>query len=741
MIKFAQVIVDIRSKEVDRTFTYSVPESMQNIQAGMRVYVPFGKQKNVEGIVVSVSETTDLDGNLLKPIFALADEIPVILREQLILAKWMRKKYHAKMSEIFRLFVPGDMRSGKTQYTSMLRLKINNVDAENELSLMRSGTKAYRIVSTLLEYGDMDKTQMNHIVGTCYEPLKQLIIKGIVEEYKVERQRSPYLDIAPEKAEWLRLNPTQQATLDTILNSDGYTPYLLHGITGSGKTEVYMQAIREVVSKGKTAIVLVPEISLTPQMVLNFRKKLGSDIAILHSALSAGEKFDEWNRIRSQKAKIVIGARSAIFAPCQDIGIIIVDEEHESSYISETHPRYDAVEVALKRGEISGCPVVLGSATPSISRYYYAKKGDFKLLEMPRRANGKELPKVKIVDMASEFSKGNKSIFSNELYSQMTNTLANGRQLMLFLNRRGYSSFVMCRACGETITCENCDVSLTYHNNVNKLRCHYCGYEIPLPTACPSCGSKFIKQFGAGTQKVEEEFLRIFPNNKVVRMDVDTTRGKDAHYKLLKKLATGEAQALIGTQMIAKGHDFPNVELVGVLAADAMLRLPDYRSRERTFSLITQVAGRAGRAQTEGKVIVQTYAPNHFVIECASKHDYKTFYKKEIAERKAMWYPPFARFVRVLYSSENAESAYESSCKAFDDMRIGLANYQQNILYMERSSAPINRIKEMYRHQILVKLKEDENSEKIVDIIIASTTGTEARDTYCDIHINPVNLF
>lgn len=741
IFRYAQVVVDLNNKEVDRTFTYLIPQNMQNIKAGMRVYVPFGKQKKLEGIVVSLLEKTDVKESLLKPILDIIDETVVVNKEQLALAKWMQKKYHARLAEAYHLFVSGGMRKEKTQHLQMLRLKKDKEQTELELESMRPGTKAYRILSTLLEYSDMEKTQMTHIVGDCYEPLKKLCAQGLVEVYLVPRQRSPYLDIAPSQNAFLKLNPTQQKTLDAILNANGFAPFLLHGVTGSGKTEVYMQAINKVVAKGKTAIVLVPEISLTPQMVLNFRKKLGSNIAILHSALASGEKFDEWRRILSGEAKIVIGARSAIFAPLKNIGLIIIDEEHENSYVSDTHPRYDAVEVALERGRYNACPVVLGSATPSVNRYYQAKNGEFTLLEMPKRANGKEMPKVQVVDMALEFSSGNKSIFSRELYSNMCKTLASKKQLMLFLNRRGYSSFVMCRACGETVSCENCDVSLTYHNNVDKLRCHYCGYEIPLPKTCPSCGSKFIKQFGAGTQKVEEEFTRLFPQNKVVRMDVDTTRGKDAHYHILKKLASGEAQALIGTQMIAKGHDFPNVELVGVIAADNMLRLPDYRSRERTFSLITQVSGRAGRAQTSGNVIVQTYSPKHFVIECASKHDYKSFYAREIEERRVAWYPPFARFVRILFSSEDAQKSFDASFDVFNQVREVLDAYKQSVLYFERSGAPINRLKEMYRNQILIKLKEDACCNEICDKIFEIVNKVDVRDLYSDIQINPVNLF
>ena len=599
MNRYAQVIVDISNQDIDRLFTYTIPEHINGLVPGMRVLVPFGRQKNVEGLVLRLCTETELSPAALKPVTAVPDAEPVLTDEQIKLALWIKKKYHAGYADAMRLFIPAGLRGGRvrTQYISMLRLEVPADQLEAVLNRMRAGTKAYRILSALAEYGDMERAQLTHLVGECGTVIKRLVSQGYAALYRVERQRSPYLDIAPQRVEWHTLNNCQQNVLNGILRErEHFFVSLLHGVTGSGKTEVYMQAIRSVVNAGKTAIVLVPEISLTPQMVLNFREKLGDGIAILHSALGDGERFDEWRRILSGEARIVIGARSAVFAPCRNVGIIIVDEEHESSYVSETHPRYDAVEVALKRGEYNSCPVILGSATPSVVRYYKATQGEYGLFELPERANGKELPPVEIVDMAEEFSKGNRSIFSGRLYELMGETLAAQKQIMLFLNRRGYSSFVMCRACGETIACQNCDVSLTYHYHINKLRCHYCGYELPLPQVCPSCGSKFIKQFGAGTQKVEEEFLKLFPQSSVVRMDVDTTRGKDAHYHLLKKLADGSAQALIGTQMIAKGHDFPNVTLVGVVAADGMLRLPDYRSRERTFSLLTQVAGQRAAA-------------------------------------------------------------------------------------------------------------------------------------------------
>lgn len=743
-MRYAMVIVDVLNQDVDRIFTYSVPEEMKNVTSGMRVLVPFGRQRSVEGLVMSLTDTTDVPCDKLKAIIKTLDTEPVLNEEQLLLAGWIKKQCHTTMADALRLFIPSEVRGGKVKdkLIQMVRLSATSEQTEVVLAQLKPGSKAARIISTLDEYGDMEKSRLNHIVGSCYDALKKLQAQGLVEGYTEQAVRSPYLDITPERAPWLTLNRKQKEVFDRITQAQGkFTPFILHGVTGSGKTEVYMQVINRVTSLGKTAIVLVPEISLTPQMVLNFRKKLGGGVAILHSALGQGERYDEWKRILTGEARVVIGARSAIFAPLKNIGVIIVDEEHETSYISESYPRYDAVEIALQRGRYNSCPVVLGSATPSVNRYYKMRKGEFELLELPRRANGKEMPPVEVVDMTDEFSKGNRTVFSQSLYFAMCDALNRNQQIMLFLNRRGYSSFVMCRACGETVTCENCDVSLTYHTSVEKLRCHYCGYEIPMPKVCPSCGSKFIKQFGAGTQKVEEEFLKLFPDKKTVRMDVDTTRGKDAHYHLLKQLSDGSAQALIGTQMIAKGHDFPNVTLVGVVAADSMLRMPDYRSRERTFSLITQVSGRAGRAEQNGKVILQTYSPHHFVIECAKNHDYVSFYEKEIEQREAMWYPPFARMIRVLYVSEDAEKAYEGSFEAYDRIRKVLEGYKDMVLYSERTQCPIGRLQSMYRHQVLIKVKENQKTDELFDKIISVIDGISEKNLYCDIQENPVNLF
>jgi len=747
---YAQVIVDIAHQDIDHLFTYKVPQELLPLsKAGMRVKVPFGGRKQVEGFIIALTDTCEIAPSLLKPIISFVDAQPVITQEQLALISWMQKEYHAKAIDIIRLLVPSDLRSGRVRekFNTIISLAISQEQAEQMLeSEIKYASKAYSIISLLLEVLEVEKSYINQTLGNADAALKTLESKGIIKSTKLEQKRSPYMGIAPTAVNWHSLNIEQHAVLQELKNaidSNG-NEFLLHGVTGSGKTEVYMRAIDYAAQSGKSAIVLVPEISLTPQMVNSFRERLGNNIAVLHSALSIGERYDEWRRIRSGEAKIVIGARSAIFAPCTDIGLIVVDEEHEGSYISDTHPRYDAVEVAAFRAKYNNAVLLLGSATPSIARYYKAKQGKYKILELNGRINGQPLPKVELVNMADEFSSGNRSIFSKRLFTLLDETIKDKNQAMLFLNRRGYSSFVMCRACGETISCKNCDVSLTYHSGVKLLRCHYCNFEMPLPNECPSCGSKYIKQFGAGTQKVEEEFSKFFPDTNVLRMDVDTTKTKDAHYHILKKFADQEAQVLVGTQMIAKGHDFPMVALVGVIAAETMLRLPDYRSRERTFSLITQVAGRAGRAQTKGSVIVQTYTPQHFAITAAAQHDYSGFYNHEIAERQAMWYPPFAVFIRILFSSENAENSLSFAQSTFGLIKDRLSEsviWKENILYFQVTPSPIGRLKGLSRHQILIKLKETDSTKELTNSIFELAEGVQLKDTYRSIEVNPTNLF
>ena len=522
---------------------------------------------------------------------------------------------------------------------------------------------------------------------------------------------------------------------------------MLHGVTGSGKTEVYIRVIRRALELGRTAIVLVPEIALTPQMVSWLHARFGADAAVLHSRLSAGERYDEWRRIRFGEARVVIGARSAVFAPVENLGAIVVDEEHEHTYQSDRRPRYDAREVARRRAEAHGAALILGSATPSVSTYMRAMPGvrrenRLELIELRERVHGRPLPEVEVVDMRGEFERGNHSIFSARLVRALEECLGEGRQAVLFINRRGYSTFVSCRACGYVVKCERCDVSMTYHQAENALRCHYCGREAPPPKVCPKCGSRYVKYFGAGTQKVAEEVMRRFAGARVVRVDVDTTREKDAHEKLLGRFRSGEANVLVGTQMIAKGLDFPNVTLAAVVAADLSLNLPDYRSAERTFQLITQVAGRAGRAEHLGRVIVQTYEPEHYAVKLAARQDYRAFYLRESAYRRKALYPPFTAIARIVFSAKDAaraQAAAEAAAEALGAF-LDQGGMRRDVVQMRAVEAPIKLLRGLTRWQVFLKMyfkgDLDAVSREMQSLADGAPEGVAA-----EFEVNPSNLF
>ena len=508
-----------------------------------------------------------------------------------------------------------------------------------------------------------------------------------------------------QKTNFLNLTDEQSVALKQIIAaSDGNQPetFLLHGVTGSGKTEVYLQTIAKVLNDGKEAIVLVPEISLTPQMTERFRSRFGELVAVMHSGLSVGEKYDEWRKIHQGKVKVVVGARSAVFAPFENVGIIILDEEHESTYKQEDSPRYHARDVAIWRGKYHQCPVILGSATPSLESFARAKKSVYKLLTLKDRALKQSLPKVQIVDMRDELKKGNRSMFSRSLVESIQVRLDRKEQIVLFLNRRGYSSFVLCRDCGTVLQCENCDISLTYHRKNEKCKCHYCGYEIHVPKTCPQCQSDHIRFFGTGTQKVEEELAKIFPGVRVLRMDVDTTRAKGSHEQLLDAFGQGEADILLGTQMIAKGLDYPNITLVGVLSADTSLHLPDFRAAEKTFQLLTQVSGRAGRHEKPGEVVVQTYTPEHYAIELSEAQDYDPFYEREMHMRHQAGYPPYYYLALVQVSHEDVLMAADYAGKAVEWLRSQLSF---NVSIIGPTASGISRLQNRYRYQCLIKYK------------------------------------
>ncbi|MGM0840793.1 MAG: primosomal protein N' [Bacillota bacterium] len=546
-------------------------------------------------------------------------------------------------------------------------------------------------------------------MATTSSTVKSLVNKGVLVEKNVEMYRDPFENRTFEKTLPLSLTSQQDHAIRPILTTideDKHHTFLLYGVTGSGKTEIYLQSIQRVLQEGKEAIVLVPEISLTPQMVHRFKGRFGNDVAVLHSGLSVGEKYDEWRKIQRKEVKVVVGARSAVFAPFENIGIIIIDEEHETSYKQEENPRYHARDVAIYRGEYHQCPVILGSATPSLESFARASKGVYGLLTLDKRMNDGPLPSVDIVDMREELRKGNRSMFSTELFEKLHDRMEKGEQTVLFLNRRGHSSFIMCRDCGFVLQCPNCDISLTYHRFSNGMKCHYCGYEEGVPTTCPECTSEHIRYFGTGTQKVEEELTKLIPDARIIRMDVDTTSRKGSHEKLLTAFGEGKADILLGTQMIAKGLDFPNITLVGVLSADTMLHLPDFRAAEKTFQLLTQVSGRAGRHTLPGEVVIQTYTPEHYSIELASHHDYNRFYQQEMMMRKMGSYPPFYYITMLTLSHEDLMKVVDIAEKMTNYIRSKLS---ETTTILGPVASPIPRIKNRYRYQCLIKYKREPN--------------------------------
>lgn len=595
---------------------------------------------------------------------------------------------------------------------------IEELTTQSELLTSRA-QKQKQVLDFFLERPfPISQKELIELTGATWSTIKSLIEKDILKQEDEEVLRDPYANRQFKKTKPLPLTKNQQKVITPIfeaIDSEEHKTFLIHGVTGSGKTEVYLQSIAKVLKKGKEAIVLVPEISLTPQMVHRFKERFGALVAVMHSGLSVGEKYDEWRKIHRGQVKVVVGARSAIFAPFQNIGIIIIDEEHEATYKQEENPRYHARDVAIKRASSYNCPLLLGSATPSLETYARAKKGVYHLLEMLERVNDVTLPSVEIVDMRQELKSGNRSMFSTMLYEKLSERLLRGEQSVLFLNRRGYSTFVMCRDCGYVAQCPHCDISLTYHQTSRSLKCHYCGHQEKMPKECSSCQSEHIRFFGTGTQKVEEELAKVFPGARVIRMDVDTTRKKGSHEKLLTMFGEGKGDILLGTQMIAKGLDFPNITLVGVLAADSMLHLPDFRASERTFQLLTQVSGRAGRHQLPGEVVIQTYTPDHYSIDFVREHDYQSFFQKEMGIRKLSSYPPYYFITVIQVTHLEITKVIDVAEKISVFLRRSLSK-QAIILGPVACSIP--RIKNRYRYQCMIKYKNEPDLVNVLREII-----------------------
>ncbi|WAA10658.1 primosomal protein N' [Fervidibacillus albus] len=581
---------------------------------------------------------------------------------------------------------------------------------ENVSSASRLGKVQKLLIEFYLsDFRPHSTSELTNRFGNVRGSLLSLERIGLLKKESFEQYRDPYQHRVFAKTTPLPLTVDQKRAIHPIIQTiekNIHRVFLLYGITGSGKTEIYLQSIQQVIQKGKEAIVLVPEISLTPQMVERFKGRFGEKVAVLHSGLSIGEKYDEWRKIQRKEVQVVVGARSAIFAPFENIGIIIIDEEHETTYKQDETPRYHARDMAIERGKIHRCPVLLGSATPSLESFARAQKGVYQLLTLEKRMNEKGLPEVEVVDMREELRKGNRSMFSELLLEKMMERLLKGEQIVLLLNRRGYSSFVMCRDCGNVLQCPNCEISLTYHKVSNEVKCHYCGYETRTPNECPTCGSEHIRFFGSGTQKVEEELGKLLPEARTIRMDVDTTRKKGAHEKLLEAFQQKKADILLGTQMIAKGLDFPNITLVGVLTADTMLHIPDFRASEKTFQLLTQVSGRAGRHELPGEVVIQTYTPEHYSIQLAKNQDYRQFYLREMGIRKNGQYPPYYYLVQIQVSHDNLQLVVATMEKIVRFLRARLSN---RVLILGPSVAPIAKIKNKYRYQCLIKYKKEPN--------------------------------
>lgn len=715
------VLVELSNKNIDRVFDYSVPDCfLDKIKLGIRVKVPFGKME-LEGFVVEVKDSSDIE---VKDILDVIDDEAILNSELLELGKKMQEDTLSTLISCYQIMLPKALKAKNGQ---VINKKFDTYYYLNKdiVCYGKLSTSQEKIINLCME---KEYVLRKELVDISLSSLNTLIKKNILLEKKLEHYRLSYNEkIEPKK----ELTNDQRSVVDEVLANTGYFPYLLFGVTGSGKTEVYMELIEDSLNKGKTSIVLVPEISLTPQMVLRFQKRFGDNIAAIHSALSDGEKYDEWRRIVKGEAKIVIGARSAIFAPLNNVGMIIIDEEHSDSYKQDdSNPRYNAKDIALLRGKYHNCPVIMGSATPSLEVFARAKKGVFKLLELPNRINGKSLPHINIVDMNEMISK-TKGHFSPVLLEAISARLLKNEQIILLLNRRGYSSFVTCKNCGYTFKCPNCDITLTYHKSSRTLRCHYCGYGTKVYDTCPECHEKSINDLGVGTEKVEEELNKLFPESKILRMDFDTTSRKGMHEKMIKAFKNHEYDILLGTQIVSKGLDFDNVTLVGVINADTSLNIPDFRSSETTFSLLAQVAGRAGRSDKEGEVIIQTFNPEHYAIQYTKKHDYLGFYNREMSIRRELKYPPYYYICYVKISGKDNKYIYEESLKITKLFHNKLIN----MIILGPSPCTIFKLNNIYRYGIILKYKKDEDLREVLNKVIEHYKDN--RNIKIDVNFNP----
>ena len=747
----AEVIINRGAKKLNRTFDYNIPKELEElILVGSKVLVPFGNGgKLAEAFVVGIKEKSTFE---LKNIAKLEENLT---DKQISLAKWMAKRYFCNISDCIKLMLtPGTRNKNKEKRIQdktincvYLKKDIEEIEFEIETGKIKS-EKQKRLLNFVKDNEGTTVPEIEMFTDCARGIVNTLVKNGYLEIIEKKVERNPLLGRNCEKTSSLNLTEEQKNAYNSVeetINKNEYKQFLLYGVTGSGKTEVYLQLIEKVLKIGKNAIVLVPEISLTPQMLDRFISRFGkSDIAILHSKLSIGERHDEWERIREKKARIVIGARSAIFAPIENIGIIIIDEEHDSSYKSETNPRYNAKEIAKILAKENKAPLLLGSATPDINTFYNAtnedKEGNTKiqLLTLTKRANESSLPKVEIIDLKQELANGNRSMLSMELYNSIEENIKQKRQTILFLNRRGYSTFIMCRNCGYTVKCPNCNISMTYHSYEKKLKCHYCSYEENLVTICPECHSDKIRYFGTGTQKLEQEINKQFPNASTIRMDIDTVTKKNSHEEILNKFKNENIDILIGTQMVVKGHHFPNVTLVGVIAADSSLNIDDYRANERTFQILTQVAGRAGRENLPGKVIIQTYNPDNFSIICVQKQNYEMFYETEIALRKQLKYPPFCDIILISFNGLNEYNIKNISNEMHKKLLEKLN--QEEFKIFRPMPSPIDKIQNRYRWRIIIKGNMTVEANEVLNQTLKEIYSRNIKDIRISIDVNPNNM-
>lgn len=745
---YADLIIDIAHEKLDRPFQYRIPETLrETLTEGQCVNVPFGASNTLrKGYVVAIKDTPDWDVEKIKEIISVAPGGVSIEEKQIRLAAFLKRNYGSTMIQAMKTVLPAKQ-SVRALEKKTVQLILNKEEAEKTLDFCRRKhqTAKARLLEELLKYSCLPYPLVTGKLHISPATIKTMEKQGMLVVETESHYRNP-VKLQVQNAERKTLSEEQQQIVDTLLgdfDSGKKGTYLLHGITGSGKTEVYMQLIEEILKRDRQAIVLIPEIALTYQTLMRFYGRFGDRVSVLNSTLSAGEKYDQCERAKKGEIQVMIGPRSALFTPFPNIGLIIIDEEHESSYKSENSPKYHARETAEEVTRMHGASLLLGSATPSMDAYYRAKQGEYTLFTLKRRLTGGTLPSVSIVDLREELRAGNRSIFSRRLQELMADRLKKKQQIMLFLNRRGYAGFISCRACGHVMKCPHCDVSLSEHRG-GRLICHYCGYEEPAVRFCPECGSKYISGFRAGTQQIEEKLKELYPEARVLRMDADTTKTKDSYEQILSAFASGEADVLIGTQMIVKGHDFPNVTLVGVLAADLSLSVGDYRSGERTFALLTQAVGRAGRGELPGEAVIQTYQPEHYSVTHAAAQNYEGFYEEEILYRELLRYPPVCNMlaVQIFAADEKRGETLAEEMAAIARSYIDMSeNQQKRLMVIGPAPAAIGKIHDIFRFVFYIKYEKYDKLVEIKDALEEKAAALQSSQEMLQIDFNPVNTF